>query len=289
MSTITVAIPSLMVVKDNQGQAVGLVPTTTPTPASPLIGTTESAWEGIAYVSQKDALGTYRVPSAYRNKITGAIVPNPMLRRPIQNVVDAFPEDFKPKPKQRPKRAGGAKGANGGGGAPIQFAGGAPQRIEQLNTGLMIGMPLTQPSGELTVETQAALVAGLDLDEFTPALIAYLDPANSVNFLIYEDGLGGRYYIDAQLETPASLSAANSARITMDFEAAYFEIEAGKIIARQAWVDESGAITKMLKRTEQGWFVGTEGAWVIVTSARGEDPGNLAIGDLEAVDWFVVG
>lgn len=224
-----------------------------------------------------------------RDTVTGAFVPasQPLRSREWwerQDRIDAERDKQKPA-KPRPTRPSRPAGGTGGG---ATFTGAAPDRVAHLMQMQAHGANVARPNGTLTPETQAALVQGLDAEEFTPALVALIDPTYSINFLVYDDGKGRVTYIDAQLETPASLAAANHAP-TMDFESAYFETEAGKIIARKAWVDESGAITKMLKRTDQGWFVGTEGAWVIVTSARGEDPGNLSIGDLEAVDWFVVG
>lgn len=288
MSLLVVPVPNLMVVKDNQGQSVGLVRNAASV-ISPAIGSTTSAWEPIGTTKQRDALGVYEVPSAFRNKLTGVVVPNPNLSRPrIQPITEAFPERFKQKPKPRPSRAGGV---NGTANLPT-FAGGAPDRIAQLQAMLPTGVspegdPIVRPSGQLTESAQADLVAGLDLDEYTEALVAYLDPAYSVQFLIYDDGLGTLSYIDGVLQTPSSLTSLNAYLPPMNFPTAHQYAEMGYLIGRAGWTEDGAGPDEWLRLTDGIWYRGTEGAWVVVKGDTGAAEPNLLIGDVAAIDWVV--
>jgi hypothetical protein len=295
MSVLVVPVPNLMVVKDQQGQSVGLVRNAAAV-VSPAIGTTESAWEPIGITRQRDALGIYEVPSAFRNKITGAVVPNPNLSRPrIQSITEAFPNRFKPKPKPRPSRAGGVNGGAGGGAGGaggITFAGGAPSRIDQLQQMLTTGatpggVPIVRPSGQLTDEAQAALLAGLDLDEYTEALVAYIEPTYSVQFLIHDDGLGTVSYIDGVLQTPSSLASLNAYLPPMNFPTAHQYAELGYLIGRSGWTSDGEGPDEWLKLTDGIWYRGTEGAWVVVKGDTGAADPTLLIDDVTAIDWVV--
>lgn len=290
MSVLVIPAPNLMVVRDQQGQQVGLVRNASSV-AVPRIGTTESNWEPIGITKQRDALGVYEVPSAFRNKLTGQVVPNPNLSRPrIQAITESFPENFKAKPKPRPTRAGGRGSTTGGG----MFAGGAGDRLSQLQALLAAGgisptgTPIVRPSGQLTDETQAALVEGLDLDEYTEALVAYIDPAYSVQFLIYDDGLGTISYIDGQLLTPAALASLNAYLDPMNFPTAYQYAALGYRIGRAGWTEDGEGPDEFLKLEDGVWYRGTEGAWEIVTGDTGAADPLVTMADLTAVDWVVV-
>jgi len=299
MAVITIPVSNLLVVKDQQGQSAGLV-RVAPSVATPAIGSLVSAWEGIGFVTKTDARGDYRVATAFRNRNTGQVVPNPLLTRPVlQDVDEAFPDRFKPKPKPRPSRAGGRNsgggggggGGNiaGGGGAPPVFAGSPPARIEQLQSmiaagGTPDGTPVTTPGGSLTDDAQAALIEGLDLDEYTPALVAWLAPTQSVEFLVYDAGPGSRIaYIEGRMLTADSLHDLNSSYPPMNFPTAYRYALAGRPIARQSWAEE-------FDLDPPRWITYERGAWfenlpnVRRLMQVGDEP-SLTESDYLAQDW----
>jgi hypothetical protein len=204
-----------------------------------------------------------------------------------------------PKPrKPRPVRGGGggAPSAGGAGGfpgvpqpggtasaKPPVFTGSAGERIGQLQTLLAVdGNGLTGPDGFLRPEVQGALIAGLGLDDFTPELVAYLDPTYSVNFLTWDTG-GVIAYIDALLIASLSTYLAS---IAMNGPTALTYAARGIPVGRTG-TGTDGVPTEWLIKERGVWWIGTEGTMEIVTSENNGAPGNLTIEDLTARDWIL--
>jgi hypothetical protein len=156
---------------------------------------------------------------------------------------------------------------------------GASQRIELLNREIAQDPNKhTLPNGKLKEASQADLVLGLDIDQFTEQLVSLLDPASSINFLIYDDGSGNVTYVDAKLETPETL-ANYSLTNKMNFPTAWtYAKNDGIPIARSSWRVES-VPTK--------WITWEKGL-AYVYSAENRAPVNnatLSEADFRAVDW----
>lgn len=198
--------------------------------------------------------------------------------------------------KPRPTRAGRSAGGGGGGGGfvgvpvtgtltarPPVFSGEAATRIGQLNGLLpLANNGLTNPNGTLTSSTQAALIKGLQLDDFTPELVAYLDPASSVNFLIWDTG-ETIAYIDAELVIDAATYLSADA---MNAPTALAYAALGIPVGRRG-SGTDGIPTEWLVKEKGIWWIGVEGAMEIVTSERTGAPGNLTADDLRARDWVL--
>lgn len=208
-------------------------------------------------------------------------------QRQRQNPIGNNRGDRKPRPT-RGGSSGGSSSGGGGGFPGVTFSGSGSDRAGQMRV-ILVNPPRGFLNGDGTLSTaaQQALVAGLDAADFTAEIVALLDPENFLNFLVYDDGLGTISYIDARLETPLSL-ALLAYEPTMNFLTAYEHLLLGSPIGRVAW-GENGVPEKWLVRKDGYVYIGTEGAWQIVTSERGEDEANLAVADLLAGDWVVSG
>lgn len=184
--------------------------------------------------------------------------------------------------KPRPTR-GGSGSPTSGGGVPttITLTGGAPDRVQQLNQQIAQNPNgYTLPNGQLTLEAQAALVSGLDANQFTQQLVALLDPSLSLNFLVYDDGSGNVTYIDARLETPETLASNNnSSTNSMNFPTAWtYAISEGRPIARNSWrVDD----------VPTQWITWEKGLAYVYTSDERSPVLNdtLSEADMRATDW----
>jgi len=168
------------------------------------------------------------------------------------------------------------------------FAGPAPARIEQLNQYIVAsgGVGVLTPGGQLSPATQSALIDGLDLDEFTQDLVAWLDPTASINFLVYDNGVGGRFYIAPRLLSAAEINIFNRNRHPMTFADVYPAAVQGSYIAIAEWAADDGDLTKWLLLQGGVWFVGPLDNLAIVTSERGATPGNITISEMRAKTWF---
>jgi hypothetical protein len=206
------------------------------------------------------------------------------------------PKPSKPRPTRgRSKSVSGGGGGGGGGfigvpqpggtgGAkPPVFTGPAVERVGKLE-GLLAddGNGLTGPDGILRPDVQAALIAGLGLDDFDAAIVAYLDPSYTVNFLTWDTG-GKIAYIDALLIASLSTYLASNA---MNGPTALSYAARGIPVGRTGTGDD-GVPTKWLIKERGIWWVGTEGEMAIVTSERGSTPGNVTVADLTARDWVL--
>lgn len=245
--------------------------------------------------------GAFHLYPGLRNTLTNQVITNQdylyyLEFGKLPPSYGTAPAPKPPKPsKPRPVR-GGVNGGGGGGGGfpgvpqpgaisakPPTFTGPAPDRIEQLNT--LILSPANQlvgPDGILRPDVQGALIAGLGLDDFTAELVAYLDPAYSVNFLVWDTG-GAIAYIDALLIASLSTYLASN---TMNGPTALTYATLGIPVGRTGTGDD-GVPTEWLVKEKGVWWIGTEGSMAIVTSENNGAPGNLTITDLTARDWIL--
>lgn len=246
--------------------------------------------------------GAVHLYPGLRNSLTGAVIVNQdyLYYLEFGKLPPRFgegTEDTQPaKPsKPRPTRGGSRAPSSGGSGGfpgvpgtvfsakPPVYTGSVPERLEQLQEDLAEeGNGLTGPDGILRPDVQGALIAGLDLDEFTPELVAYLDPTYSVNFLVWNSG-NGIVYIDALLIASLSNHLAASA---MNGPTALTYAARGIPVGRTGTGDD-GVPTEWLVKERGVWWIGVEGAMAIVTSERGSTPGNLTVADLTARDWVL--
>lgn len=241
-----------------------------------------------------------------RNTVTGQVITNTdyLYYAEFGKLPPSYGEGTKatqPKPrKPRPTRGGSRApssggsggfpgvplpGGTGGGGSakPPVFTGGAVERPGQIEALLAVeGNGLTGPDGLLRPDVQAALIAGLGLDDFTPDLVAYLDPAYTVNFLTWDTG-GKIAYIDALLIASLSTYLAATA---MNGPTALSYAARGIPVGRTGTGDD-GVPTEWLIKERGVWWIGTEGAMEIVTSERAGTPGNVTVADLTARDWVL--
>lgn len=263
-------------------------------------------WIGIGkplFVVKPGGGGLHLYPGL-RNTLTNQVITNQdyLYYLEFGKLPPSYGEETKatqPKPrKPRPVRGGGggapSSGGSGGfpgvpqpGGTatakPPVFTGAAAERIEQLEALLAVeGNGLTGADGLLRPDVQGALIGGLGLDDFTPEIVAYLDPAYSVNFLTWDTG-AKIAYIEALLIASLSTYLAS---ITMNGPTALTYAARGIPVGRTGTGDD-GVPTKWLIKERGVWWIGTEGAMEIVTSENNGTPGNLTITDLTARDWIL--
>ena len=176
----------------------------------------------------------------------------------------------------------GAPGGNNGVGQPPEFSGSATDRLVRLDQLLADNDALTAPNGSLRLDVQGALVAGLDLDEFTPELVARLSPTAAINFLVWRDAEVVRY-IDALF-----LVDLENAKIKDKMNATTaLSYAANGIPVGRAGTAPDGVPTTWLIKESGAWAIGVEGDMEIVTSERTGSPGNLTPADLLARDWVL--
>jgi len=290
--------------------------TNTPT-AAPATGTgaqtntpvgSSGRWIGIGkpLFVVKPGGGALHLYPGLRNTLTNQVITNPdyLYYLEFGKLPPSYGEGTKatqPKPaKPRPTRAGSRAPSSGGsggfpgvpmpggpGGTPASktpvFTGTAVERVGRIE-GLLAddGNGLTGPDGLLRPDVQAALIAGLGLDDFDAAIVAYLDPSYTVNFLTWDTG-GKIAYIDALLIASLSTYLASNA---MNGPTALSYAARGIPVGRTGTGDD-GVPTKWLIKERGIWWVGTEGEMAIVTSERGSTPGNVTVADLTARDWVL--
>lgn len=152
----------------------------------------------------------------------------------------------------------------------------------QLDRLLAANNDLTQLNGVIRPDVQGALVSGLDLDAFTPELVARLSPTAAINFLVWRDGEVVRY-IDALFI--ADLEKANIQN-RMNATTALSYAALGIPVGRAGTGTDGVPATWLIK--ERGvWAIGVEGDMEIVTSEKTGAPGNLTPADLLARDWVL--
>lgn len=260
-------------------------------------------WIGIGkplFVVKPGGGGLHLYPGL-RNTLTNAVIVNQdyLYYLEFGKLPPSYGEGTtatQPKPtKPRPTRGGSRAPSSGGSGGlpgvpgtvftskPPVFTGTVPERLEQLEDLLAEeGNGLTGADGILRPDVQGALIAGLNLDDFTRDLIAYLDPSYSVNFLIWDTG-ATKAYIEALLIASLSTYLASAA---MNGPTALTYAARGIPVGR-AGTGDDGIPTEWLVKERGVWWIGTEGTMAIVTSERNGTPGNLTVADLTARDWVL--
>lgn len=246
------------------------------------------------------AINAHRLYQAFANTATGEIITNPDYDTYVECYnyrMARSKADTPPRRQLGAKRTSRSKGSGATTWSAV-FGGTVAEDLAALEDVLRNGGPggesATGPDGLLLFDVQAALVDGLNLEDFTPELISWLDPSLYVNFEAGVDGDGIEGWIGAILGTKASIASTITAGPTMEikninFPSAYSYLETGYSIARNGWRTASGQPhTKMLKVVDGVVCIGLDGAWEVVTSRQVAD-GNVLSADLTAVDWEVVG
>lgn len=76
----------------------------------------------------------------------------------------------------------------------------------------------------------------------------------------------------------------------LDFASAYPYLEAGYLIGREGWRTAPDApLSKYLKMMGGIVYIGTEGAWDVVTSKTGAEEANFSLSDYLAEDYIAFG
>ena len=176
----------------------------------------------------------------------------------------------------------GAPGGNNASGQAPKFSGTAEARLEQLDQLLAGNAGLTQLNGVIRTDVQGALVAGLDLDAFTPELVARLSPTAAVNFLVWRDGEVVRYIDALFIADLENANIQNRMNATTALSYAALGIPVGR-----AGTGTDGVPATWLIKERGVWAIGVEGDMDIVTSEKTGAPGNLTPADLLARDWVL--
>lgn len=303
----SVSIPASNLLSYGTGAQTNRGPQSTPGVAlasagNQSIGTSDDEWKPVF-----SATGPNAALVGFRSAISGQFVP---VGRALAGITRAQYEQRQRQAADpignesgnrtpRPSRGGGGGAGGGGGGGggnlaigapggnnpsgqPPKFSGPAQERLTQLDQLLAGTAGLTQLNGVLRPDVQGSLVAGLDLDAFTPELVARLSPTAAINFLVWRDGEVVRYIDALFIADLENANIQNRMNATTALSYAAIGIPVGR-----AGTGTDGVPATWLIKERGVWAIGVEGDMEIVTSEKTGAPGNLTPADLLARDWVL--